>query len=220
MHYIRSRIPRIGSCFVIRGAQIHASVASYCATRTAPPQCVKSCGWHRRSILRVIPWRPPIRARRLRSRAAITLAHHFGDGADDDPFVISSRLDSSRRDENAAQRVWFDCTPHPYGDPALGGTAPAQADHQANCVASVDATRAEWRNLSHSSVLKPSDHIATGDGRWLAGSQLNYAHILIGRGDNACGAGNAEEPRGYVDQANKLLNPTPSGIMLATRPGN
>jgi hypothetical protein len=24
----------------------------------------------------------------------ITLAHHFGDGADDDPFVISSRLDS------------------------------------------------------------------------------------------------------------------------------
>jgi hypothetical protein len=55
-------------------------------------------------------------------KAVITLAHHFGDGADDDPFVIGSRLDNSRRDENAAQRVWFDCTPHPYGDPALGGS--------------------------------------------------------------------------------------------------
>ena len=41
--------------------------------------------------------------------------------ADDDPFVIRSCLYSRRTDENAAQRVWFDCTPHPYGDPALGG---------------------------------------------------------------------------------------------------
>ena len=52
-------------------------------------------------------------------KAVITLAHHFGDGADDDPFVIGSRLDSRRTEENAAQRVWFDCAPHPYGDPAL-----------------------------------------------------------------------------------------------------
>jgi hypothetical protein len=63
--------------------------------------------------------------------------------------------------------------------PLSAGAAPAQADHQANCVASVDATRAEWRHLSHSSSLKASQRIATGDGRWLAGSQLNYAHILI-----------------------------------------
>ena len=102
--------------------------------------------------------------------------------------------------------------------PLSAGAAPAQADHQANCVASVDAIRAEWRNLSHSSFLKPSQRIATGDGHWLAGSQVNYAQI--GRADNACGAGNAEQARGYVDEANKLLNPAPSGTMLATRPGN
>jgi hypothetical protein len=104
--------------------------------------------------------------------------------------------------------------------PLSARAAPAQADRQANCVASVDATRAEWRHLSHSSSLKASQRIATGDGRWLAGSQLNYAHVLIGRADNACGANNVEEARGYVDEANKLLNPAPSGIMLATRPGN
>ena len=104
--------------------------------------------------------------------------------------------------------------------PLSAGAAPAQPDRQVNCVASVDAIRAEWRNLSHSSVLRPSDGIATGDGRWLAGSQLNYAHILIGRADNACGAGNVEQARGYVNAANKLPSPAPSGIMLATRPGN
>ena len=68
--------------------------------------------------------------------------------------------------------------------------------------------------------LKASQRIATGDGRWLAGSQLNYAHILIDRADNACGAGKVEQARGYVDEANTLLNPAPSGIMLAARPGN
>jgi hypothetical protein len=104
--------------------------------------------------------------------------------------------------------------------PLSAGAAPAQADRQANCVASVDAVRAEWRNLSHSSLLKPSDHIATGDGRWLAGSQINYAHIVIGRADNACGANNVKEARGYVEEANKLLNPARSGIMLAARPGS
>jgi hypothetical protein len=104
--------------------------------------------------------------------------------------------------------------------PLSARAAPARADRQANCVASGDAIRAEWRDLSHSSVLKPSNHIAAGHGRWLAGSQLDYAHVLIGRADNACGANNVEEARGYVDQANKRLNPAPSGIMLATRPGN
>jgi len=104
--------------------------------------------------------------------------------------------------------------------PLSAGAAPARADRQANCVASVDAIRAEWRDLSHSSSLKASQRIATGDGRWLAGSQINYAHVLIGRADNACGAGNVEEARGYFDEANKLLSPAPKGIMLATRPGN
>ena len=104
--------------------------------------------------------------------------------------------------------------------PLSAGAAPAQTDRQANCVASVDATRAEWRNLSHSSFLKPSQRIATGDGHWLAGSQLNYAHVLIGRADNVCGAGKVKRARGYADEANMLLNPAPLGIMLATRPGN
>ena len=104
--------------------------------------------------------------------------------------------------------------------PLSAGAAPARADRQANCVASVDAISAEWRDLSHSSSLKASQRIATGDGRWLAGSQINYAHVLIGRADNACGAGNVEEARGYFDEANKLLSPAPKGIMLATRPGN
>ena len=104
--------------------------------------------------------------------------------------------------------------------PLSAGAAPAQADRQANCIASVDAIRAEWRNLSHSSFLKSSQRIATEDGRWLAGSQLNYAHILIGRADNACGTGKVEQARSYVDEANNQLNPAPSAIMLATRPGN
>jgi hypothetical protein len=104
--------------------------------------------------------------------------------------------------------------------PLSAGAAPAQAERQANCAVSVDAIRAEWRDLSHSSSLKASQRIATGDGRWLAGSQLNYAHVLIGRADNACGANNVEDARGYVDEANKLLNPAPSGMMLATRPAN
>ena len=104
--------------------------------------------------------------------------------------------------------------------PLSAGAVPAQADRQANYVASVDAIRAEWPDLSHSSSLKASQRIATGDGRWLAGSQLNYAHVLIGRADNACGANNVEDARGYVDEANKLLNPAPSGMMLATRPAN
>ena len=84
----------------------------------------------------------------------------------------------------------------------------------------MDAIRAQWRNLSHSSSLKPSRRIATRDGRCLAGSQLNYAHIVIGRADNACGAGKVEQAQSYVDEANKLLNHAPSRIMLATRPGN
>jgi hypothetical protein len=104
--------------------------------------------------------------------------------------------------------------------PLSAGAAPAQADRQASCGGSVDAIRAQWRNLSHSSFLKPSQRIATEDGRWLAGAQLNYAQVLIGRADNACGAGQVEQARGYVDEANNLLNPAPSGIMLATRPGN
>src|ERR1700687_2401155 len=82
--------------------------------------------------------------------------------------------------------------------PLSAGAAPAQADHQASCVASVDASRAEWGDLSHSSSLKASQRIPTGDGRWLAGSQLNYTQVLISRADNACGAGKVEQAQSYV----------------------
>jgi hypothetical protein len=104
--------------------------------------------------------------------------------------------------------------------PLSAGAAPAQAGRQANCVASVDATRAEWRNFSHSSSLKASQRIRTGHGREFSGSQLNYAHVLISRAEDACGTGQVEQAQGYVDEANKLLHPAPSGVMLATRPGN
>jgi catechol 2,3-dioxygenase-like lactoylglutathione lyase family enzyme len=106
------------------------------------------------------------------------------------------------------------------GIPLSVGAEPAQAGRQASCVASVDAIRAEWRNLSHSSSLKPSQRVATGDGHWLAGSQINYAYILIGRADDACGAGKVEQAHSYVDEANNLLNPASSGKMHAARPGN
>ena len=38
-------------------------------------------------------------------------------------------------------------TPPVSGHPLSAEAAPAQADRQANCVASVDAIRAEWRKL-------------------------------------------------------------------------
>jgi hypothetical protein len=93
---------------------------------------------------------------------------------------------------------------------------------ETNCLSSVDAIRAEWRALSHSSFLKPSQTIRTGDGRKLSGSQLNYAHVLISRADNACGVGQVEQAWGYVDEANKLLHPAPGspGLMLAKPAGN
>ena len=104
--------------------------------------------------------------------------------------------------------------------PLSAGAAPAQTDRQGTCVASVDAIRAEWRNLSRSSFLKPSQRIRTGDGREFSGSQLNYSPVMISRAEDACGTGQVEHSRGYVDEANKLLNPAPSGKMLAARPGN
>ena len=60
--------------------------------------------------------------------------------------------------------------------PLSVGAAPARADRQANCVASVDAIRAEWRDLSHSSSLKASQRIATGDVGWLAAELCPRPH--------------------------------------------
>ena len=91
---------------------------------------------------------------------------------------------------------------------------------QADCVAAVDASTAEWRALSQSNFLKPGGHVRTGDGRELAGSQVNYSRILIGRAENACAAGQVAQARSYVKEADKLLHPRPSGLMLATPAGN
>ena len=96
----------------------------------------------------------------------------------------------------------------------------SSTDRQADCVAAVDAITAEWRALSQSNFVNPGQHIRTGDGRELAGSQVNYSRILIGRAENACAAGQVEQARGYVKEANELLHPRRSGLMLAKRTGN
>jgi hypothetical protein len=84
----------------------------------------------------------------------------------------------------------------------------------------VDAIRAERRHLSQSNFLNPGQRIRTGDGRELAGSQVNYSRVLIGRAENACAAGQFEQAQSYANEADELLHPKPSGLMLATPAGN
>ena len=96
----------------------------------------------------------------------------------------------------------------------------SSTDRQADCVAAVDAIRAEWRALSHSDFLNPGQHIRTGDGRELAGSQVNYSRVLIGRAENACAAGQVEQARSHLKEADELLHPRRSGLMLASPAGN
>jgi len=145
--------------------------------------------------------------------------HHFRDGANDDPSLSVRVLIAAGQTKMQRSAYGLIGLLTLTAIPLSAGAAPAQTDRQATCVASVDAIRAEWRDLSHSSSLQPSQRIRTGDGREFSGSQLNYSHVLISRADDACGTGQVEQARGYVDEANKLLNPAPSGI-LATRAGN
>jgi hypothetical protein len=156
----------------------------------------------------------------LRSKLYRVATFYFRDGADDDSFVICSRPDSGRRVEHAAQYMRFNCSFHPYGGPVRGGRGAGSNRRQADCVAAVDAIRAEWRALSHSSSLKAAQRIRTEDGRELAGSQVNYSYVLIGRAEHACAAGQVERARGYADEANEVLHPRPSGLMLAMPAGN
>jgi len=89
---------------------------------------------------------------------------------------------------------------------------------ETNCVAATNAARAEWRALSHASSLRPSQRILTSDGRELAGSQLNYSSVLIGRAETACEGGQVDQALSYVDEANKLLHPGPQvPVMSAER---
>ena len=46
----------------------------------------------------------------------------------------------------------------------------------------------------------------------MAGSQLNYVHILIGRADNACGAGKVKQARSYADEIGKVKGPILRGL--------
>ena len=96
----------------------------------------------------------------------------------------------------------------------------SSTDRQADCVAAADAIRAEWRHLSQSNFLNAGQRIRTGDGRELAGSQVNYSRILIARAENACVTGQVEQARSYLKEADELLHPRPSGLMLATPAGN
>ena len=96
----------------------------------------------------------------------------------------------------------------------------SSTDRQADCVAVVNPIMAGWRHLSQSNFLKPGQRIRTGDGHELAGSQVNYSRVLIGRAENACAAGQVEQARSYVKEADELLHPRPSGLMLAKRAGN
>jgi hypothetical protein len=88
-----------------------------------------------------------------------------------------------------------------------------------NCIAAVEATRADWRALSHSSFLRPWQHIRLPDGRVVAGSLLNYSHVLIWRAENACGAGQVEQARGYISEASNLLHPGFPGPLIASPDG-
>jgi hypothetical protein len=97
--------------------------------------------------------------------------------------------------------------------------AVSSAIAEPSCIAAVEAARAEWRALSHSSFLRPSQHIRLADGRVVAGSLLNYSHVLITRAESACGAGQFEQARGYVNEASNLLHPGFSRPLIASRDG-
>jgi len=85
-----------------------------------------------------------------------------------------------------------------------------------SCIVAVEAAKGEWRALSHSSFLRPWQHIRLPDGRVLAGSLINYSHVLIARAENACGAGQIEQALSYTAEVNNLLGPGSRGPMIAS----
>jgi hypothetical protein len=91
---------------------------------------------------------------------------------------------------------------------------------ETNCIAATDAARREWRGLSHANPLRASQRIRTGDGRGLAGSQLNYSGVLIARAESACQSGQAEQALSYVNEVNKLLNPAPQTPVMSAAHSN
>jgi hypothetical protein len=94
------------------------------------------------------------------------------------------------------------------------------ARSETNCAAATDSVRAEWRVLSHSSSLRPSQRIRTSDGRELAGSQLNYSGVLIARAESACQSGQVEQALSYAAEANQLLHAAPQVPVMSAAHSN
>src|SRR5580700_2626417 len=77
-----------------------------------------------------------------------------------------------------------------------------------DCHSPVQATEADWRALSHgNSHVAAMMTIATADGRRFTGSQVNYLHMLVGRAEGACAAGQSREAMARVREARALLQP-------------
>lgn len=85
---------------------------------------------------------------------------------------------------------------HPLASTILG---------QPDCYTTIEAANAEWRSLSHRSHIAARQHIVTSDGRHLAGSQINYAKVLIDRAADACLAARYHEALAQVGEAQALL---------------
>jgi hypothetical protein len=73
----------------------------------------------------------------------------------------------------------------------------------------IEAAKADWRSLSHGIRVAPGQPIVTGDGRRLAGSEINYARVLIDRAGEACKQSQHAEALTSVQGAQTLLHPAP-----------
>ena len=71
----------------------------------------------------------------------------------------------------------------------------------------IGAAKADWRLLSHSTHVVPGQPIVTGDDRRLAGSEINYARVLIDRAGEACKQSHHAEAFTSVQEAQTLLHP-------------
>jgi hypothetical protein len=73
----------------------------------------------------------------------------------------------------------------------------------------IGAAKADWRSLSHGIRVAPGQHIVTGDGRRLTGSEINYARVLIDRANEACKQSYHAGALASVQEAQTLLYPAP-----------
>jgi hypothetical protein len=91
-------------------------------------------------------------------------------------------------------------TAQAFAAPPLASTIVGQRD----CYTTIEVANAEWRSLSHGSRIAAQQHIVTSDGRHLAGSQINYAKVLIDRAADACLTARYHEALAYVGEAQAL----------------